>query len=164
LSTLYVAKSENSINNSAVEELPEESIAEVCSQIQENLEPEKSQPPASTSTVSTPSVPVPLFEQPEFSETIDSGDFRFVMNLSKISERTEVNDSLSRSEFDKTTSNTFRPDPISSLSKKPYQDESGDRDQGLKLASIYRSRDQSTPKRSVLSFIFGCIFPFCHFG
>ncbi|CAL8110865.1 unnamed protein product [Orchesella dallaii] len=98
-----------------------------------------------TSTPISKPNPVPVHPQPA-SSTPDSRDFGFGMNLSRISERTEFTD-WSKSEFDKTTNSTFKPEILSSLSEKQ---KSVDMDSNFtsKLASSSESGDTKPGKSS----------------
>lgn len=103
---------------------------------------------------STPSHPI--------TSTPDTKDFGFGMNLSRISERTEFTD-WSKSEYDKTNNtSSYRPEILSSLSEKQ---KSVEYDPPVSKGISARSETENSPTklRSVLSIIFGCLFPFCRF-
>jgi len=125
------AKSESSINNSAVEELPEEVLS------------------TSVGNNQKPSLVSPIISQQHFlNETLDK-DTGNIFNLSKISERTEVSDSWKHS--DKSASITSDAFYNSVVSSTPQ----------LKAFNGSVAQNKGRRPRSVLSFLFGCFFPIC---
>jgi len=162
------------MNNSVVEDLPEEFPVEPVGGGNTSGNNAKSPTtPKNISPIKMPSSSISPITNPRISQLIenstDSRDPSFSLNLSKITERTEYSESRNQSVLDTTFTvsggdreHSFLTDPSGvhiefESSAKSFKKSSP------APVSFYGMKSSTPRKRSVFSYFFSCLFPFCRF-
>ncbi|CAG7686917.1 unnamed protein product [Allacma fusca] len=159
-------KSDESLNNSVVEELPEESP--VASDDHQAVNKGIAPPFVSPIKAASPAAS-PLLLQTLKGATPDRVAPAFPLDLSRITERTEHTDGENQSsiEVSQSTTTAFSSaSPLVGPEKKLEFDSSVGTNSFYQSIQSNRFGNSSHPqpqKRSVFSIVFGCLFPFCRF-
>jgi len=145
------SKSENSIDNSVLEDLPEDKKPQVesssSSKVESHVDVEEDSQVPDLPTVA-----------------VASNSFVFGnMNLSKISEKTELNDTVTTPTTEKSLSLSFG---ASNIESKSVINSVSEVDGPIRSPFIQSGNwgRKGSPTRSVLGLIFGCFFPMYRFG
>jgi len=151
-------KSEGSMTNSILEDLPQESpysSGDYFPGVGLTLSPDSTHgSPNKKST--TPKGLSPLLFMAEIDDSVDSED-RYAPNLSKITERTELPDSRTQSVKD----NSINAD-ISYLSDPKHIDDINGKSYGA-IFTPSKKENEPTRQRSVFHMLIACLFPWCRF-